>query len=127
MTRYFGKSNSEWNWEDFKNTEGFPVSPDLMDWIIGQDKAIEECKLCLDEWIHKLKYLKKKKWWKFWEKPETSKPQAKEWLPAGPFLLLLGTQGTGKSLLGRALTSPQPKGRIFKVGSLCPKEKDPSR
>lgn len=105
MTRYFGKSNSKWDWENFISTEGFPVSPDLMDWIIGQDKSIEECKLCLDEWIHKNKNLKKKKWWKFWEKPETSKPQAKDWLPAGPFLLLLGTQGTGKSLLGRALAT----------------------
>jgi len=100
-----GKSEDGWDWEKFKTTEGFPVSPDLMDWIIGQDKSIEECKLCLDEWIHKLKGLKERKWWKFWEKPETKKPQAKEWLPAGPFLLLLGTQGTGKSLLGRALTT----------------------
>lgn len=106
MTKdYFGKLDSEWNWESFVSTEGFPVSPDLMDWIIGQDKAIEECKLCLDEWIHKNKNLKKRKWWKFWEKPETAKPQAKEWLPAGPFLLLIGTQGTGKSLLGRALAT----------------------
>lgn len=105
MGRYFGKNAKEWSWEDFQSTEDFPVSKDLMDWIVGQDKAIEECKLCLSEWIHKNKNLKKKKWWRFWEKPETAKPQAKEWLPAGPFLLLIGTQGTGKSLLGRALAT----------------------
>jgi lon-related putative ATP-dependent protease len=102
---YFGKSNSDWDWEKFLSTKDFPVSEDLMDWIVGQEKAIEECKLCLDEWMHKLGWLEKKKWWKFWEKAESHKPQAKEWLPAGPFLLLLGTQGTGKSLLGRALAS----------------------
>jgi len=102
---YFGKSTDEWDWENFISTEDFPISENLMDWVIGQDKALEECKLCLDEWIHKLKYLKKRKWWKFWEKPEAIKPSAKDQLPAGPYLLLLGDAGTGKSLIGKALAS----------------------
>jgi Lon-like ATP-dependent protease len=96
------KKTSEWDWNNWTSTEGFPVSDNLMDWVIGQDQAMRECKLCLDEWMHKLEYLKKQKWWKPWEKPENAKPMAKE-LPSGPFLLLLGDAGTGKSLLGRAL------------------------
>jgi len=102
---YFGKNTEKWKWEDFKNTLGFPVSDQLMDWIIGQDKAIQECRLCIDEWVHKLTYLKQKKWWKAFEDPMGLKPQPKEWLPAGPFLLLLGDAGTGKSLIGRAMSS----------------------
>lgn len=76
-----------------------------MDWIIGQDKALTECKLCLDEWVRKLTFLKEKKWWKDFENPTGLKPQPKEWLPAGPFLMLLGDAGTGKSLLGRAMST----------------------
>ena len=102
---YFGENTEKWKWKDFKNTLGFPVSDQLMDWIVGQDKAIQECHLCIDEWVHKLIYLKKKKWWKPFESVEGLKPQPKEWLPAGPFLLLLGDAGTGKSLIGRAMSS----------------------
>jgi Lon-like ATP-dependent protease len=100
---FFGKSDERWDWEKFKSTEGFPVSPNLIDWIIGQDHAIEECKLCVDEWVSKLLFLKKKEWWKAFENPMGHKPSPKEMLPAGPFLLMLGDAGTGKSLLGRAM------------------------
>jgi lon-related putative ATP-dependent protease len=102
---YFGEKNDKWDWKNFKNTQGFPISDQLIDWIIGQDQAIRECRLCIDEWVHKLTYLKKKKWWKAFEDPMGLKPQPKEWLPAGPFLLLLGDAGTGKSLIGRAMSS----------------------
>jgi len=102
---YFGKDSEKWKWSSFKSTNGFPVSKELMDWIIGQDKAMEECKLCIDEWVAKLLWLKKQKWWKKFEDPMGLKPQPKEWLPAGPFLLMLGDAGTGKSLLGRAMSS----------------------
>jgi Lon-like ATP-dependent protease len=102
---YFGDNTEKWKWKDFKNTLGFPVSDQLIDWIIGQDRAMQECRLCIDEWVHKLTYLKQKKWWKAFEDPMGLKPQPKEWLPAGPFLLLLGDAGTGKSLIGRAMSS----------------------
>lgn len=102
---YFGEKNEKWDWKNFKNTQGFPISDQLIEWIIGQDQAIRECRLCIDEWVHKLTYLKKKKWWKAFEDPMGLKPQPKEWLPAGPFLLLLGDAGTGKSLIGRAMSS----------------------
>lgn len=121
---FFGTSEEEWDWENFKSTEGFSVSKKLIEWVIGQDKAITETKLCVDEWIHKLNWLKEKKWWKPFEVvdkrrevkffgrhlfylpkvlsfPAKSKP--KEYLPAGPFLMLLGDAGTGKSLIGRAM------------------------
>jgi Lon-like ATP-dependent protease len=99
----------DWDWNNWTTTEGFPVSTELMDWVIGQDRAIEETKLCIDEWINKLSWLKKKEWWKDFEDPKAQKPQPKDWLPVGPYLLLLGDAGTGKSLLGRAMSSYMTK------------------
>lgn len=104
----FGKDKEEingklWDWATFTTTEGYPISENLLDWVVGQDKAMLECKLCIDEWIHKLKGLKKKQWWKVFENPEGYKPQPKEMMPAGPFLFMAGDAGTGKSLIGRAL------------------------
>lgn len=131
MTKdYFGENTSEWKWKEFESTLGFPISKELLDWVIGQDRAIVECKLCVEEWIHKLKWLKERQWWKGFEIVEKQreasihfrghklhlfnfktkdlmfnpKPQPKDYLPAGPFLLLLGDAGTGKSLLGRAMS-----------------------
>lgn len=101
---FFGKNTEEWNWKDFNSTKGFPVSTNLLDWVVGQDEALTECKLCLDEWIQKLLHLKRKKWWKDFEDPYADKPPPSEWLPSGPFLLMLGDPGTGKSLIGRALS-----------------------
>ena len=63
-------NGKKWSWKNFKTTEGFPIPTNLLDWVIGQDKAILECKLCIDEWINKLKWLTKKKWWEAFEKPE---------------------------------------------------------
>ena len=108
IKEFFGKGKEtiqgkEWSWESFESTKDFPISDKLLDWVIGQSKAMEECFLCLSEWVHKLTWLKEKKWWKFWEKPNSEKPSAKDQLPAGPYLLLLGNAGTGKSLLGKAL------------------------
>lgn len=121
---FFGKSDDKWDWENFESTENYPVSPNLIDWIIGQEHAIQECKLCIDEWVNKLEWLNEKQWWKSFEVAETRKevkilgkhlywkkgkfeinPKSnpKEMLPAGPFLLMLGDAGTGKSLLGRAM------------------------
>jgi Lon-like ATP-dependent protease len=111
--KYFGKGKSkikwanipevEWDWENFHSTEGFPLSTKLLDWVIGQDQAMKECYLCLDEWVHKLKNLDKDNWWKDWENPENAKPTIKKKLSPGPYLFLLGDPGTGKSLIGRAL------------------------
>lgn len=102
---YFGKNEKKWKWQTFKSTKGFPIPSRLLDWVIGQEKALEETKLCIDEWINKLLWLKKKNWWKDFESPDKPKPPPKEWLPSGPFLLLLGDAGTGKSLIGRALST----------------------
>jgi len=128
---FFGKSDEKWDWKHFKSTEGFPISDKLLDWVIGQDRAIRETKLCIDEWIHKLKWLDEKKWWKAFEIIEgerkevclklfgrklhlfsykkrtfrfSHKTQQREYLPAGPFLALFGDAGTGKSLIGRAMS-----------------------
>ncbi len=93
----------EWDWGDFESTEGFPVDENLINWVIGQDQALKECFLCLDEWAYKLKWLEKTKWYESWSDPDKSKLSAKSVISPGPYLLLLGDPGTGKSLIGRAL------------------------
>jgi len=110
LSKFFGEAKEKildkvWNWAKFKSTKDFPVSDNLLDWVIGQDKALKECYLCLDEWTHKLTWMEKEKWFEAWEDKDVEKPQAKKFLPAGPYLLLLGDAGTGKSLIGRALAS----------------------
>jgi len=107
---FFGRGiekirNIKWNWSKFKSTKDFPVSNNLLDWVVGQDQALKECYLCLDEWVHKLKWMENEEWFKSWEDKDAEKPSAKKFLPAGPYLLLLGDAGTGKSLIGRALAS----------------------
>jgi Lon-like ATP-dependent protease len=94
----------QWDWGKFKNTESFPVDDNLINWTIGQDQALKECYLCLDEWVHKLRWLEEKKWYEGWGNAGKSKPSAKTVISPGPYLLLLGDPGTGKSLIGRALT-----------------------
>ncbi|MEM3641800.1 MAG: Lon-insertion domain-containing protein, partial [Candidatus Bathyarchaeia archaeon] len=92
-----------WDWGNFESTKGFPVDDNLINWVIGQDQALNECFLCLDEWVHKLKWLEKIKWYESWSSPDKDKPSAKTLISPGPYLLLLGDPGTGKSLIGRAL------------------------
>ncbi|MCX8153724.1 MAG: hypothetical protein N3E52_04750, partial [Candidatus Bathyarchaeota archaeon] len=98
-----------WNWGKFKTTEGFPVDDNMINWIIGQEQALNESFLCLNEWVHKLKHLEQMHWDTYWSKPENHKPSAKTLISPGPYLLLLGDPGTGKSLLGRALAEKLTK------------------
>lgn len=93
----------KWDWKKFKTTEGFPVDDNLINRVIGQEQALSECFLCLDEWVHKLKHLDETEWYESWSHQKKSKPSAKTVISPGPYLLLLGDPGTGKSLLGRAL------------------------
>lgn len=97
------KTRVNWDWAKFKNTEKYPVDDNLINWAIGQEQALQECFLCLDEWVHKLKWLEKAKWYEGWSKADKAKPSAKTVISPGPYLLLLGDPGTGKSLIGRAL------------------------
>ncbi len=98
------KTKVEWNWGSFKSTKGFPVDDNLISWVIGQERALQECFLCLDEWAHKLKCLEEQQWYEDWKDPLAAKPAVKTKLSPGPYLLLLGDPGTGKSLIGRALS-----------------------
>jgi len=105
---YFGEDEEvirgkKWNWQTFKSTNDYPVSNNLLEWVIGQERALNECYLCLEELVHKLKYLKKEKWYEAWKDPKREKPQITRTASPGPYLLLLGDPGTGKSLIGRAL------------------------
>jgi Lon-like ATP-dependent protease len=93
----------EWDWGAFKSTEGFPIDDNLIKWAIGQDQALKECFLCLDEWVHKLKWLEKNKWYESWSSPDKQKAKIKAVVSPGPYLMLLGDPGTGKSLIGKAL------------------------
>jgi len=97
------KANIEWDWANFRSTKGFPVDDNLMSWVIGQERALQECYLCLDEWAHKLRWLEKSRWYNDWSDPEKPKPVGRTKMSPGPYLLLLGDPGTGKSLIGRAL------------------------
>ena len=97
------KVRVEWDWGNFKGTEGFPVDDNLINWAIGQDEALKECFLCLDEWVHKLKWLEKNKWYESWSSPDEQKTKTKAVVSPGPYLMLLGDPGTGKSLIGKAL------------------------
>jgi lon-related putative ATP-dependent protease len=110
IVAYFGEDTEtirgrEWNWKSFTSTEGYPVSPSLLDWVIGQERALNECYLCLEEWVHKLKTLEKGEWYDAWKEHEKEKPNATKGAPPGPYLFLLGDPGTGKSLIGRALAA----------------------
>jgi Lon-like ATP-dependent protease len=107
---YFGEETElirgkKWNWKTFHSTEGYPVSENLLEWVIGQERALNECYLCLEEWVHKLKNLEKEGWYEAWKDPEKEKPSVTKTAPPGPYLLLLGDPGTGKSLIGRALAA----------------------
>ncbi|MEM2394449.1 MAG: hypothetical protein QXG11_06480, partial [Candidatus Bathyarchaeia archaeon] len=82
-----------WDWANFESTKGFPVDDSLINWVIGQDQALKECFLCLDEWVHKLKHLEKAKWYESWSSPDKPKPLAKNFISPGPYLLLLGDPG----------------------------------
>jgi Lon-like ATP-dependent protease len=106
---YFGDEEEiirgkKWNWKNFKSTKDYPVSDNLLKWVIGQERALNECYLCLEEWVHKLKNLNEEKWYEAWKNPDKEKPQTTKTAPPGPYLLLLGDPGTGKSLIGRALS-----------------------
>jgi Lon-like ATP-dependent protease len=107
---YFGEDTEEirskkWNWKTFRTTEGYPVSPNLLDWVIGQERALNECYLCLEEWVHKLKNLEKEEFFQTWQEAKNDKQSCTKAAPPGPYLLLLGDPGTGKSLIGRALAA----------------------
>lgn len=93
----------KWDWGKFESTEGFPVDDNLINWAVGQEQALKECFLCLDEWVRKLKWLEETRWYETWSNPDKTKPSAKTVISPGPYLLLLGDPGTGKSLIGRAL------------------------
>ena len=97
------KVRIKWDWRNFKSTERFPVDDNLINWVIGQEQALKECFLCLDEWVYKLNWLEKTKWYENWSSPDKPKTSPKTAISPGPYLLLLGDPGTGKSLIGRAL------------------------
>lgn len=56
MMSYFGEDKEllygyKWDWKRFASTKDFPVSNNLLDWVIGQERALSECYLGLEEWV----------------------------------------------------------------------------
>ncbi len=82
-------------WTLFRHTHEILVPHQFEKWIIGQDEALEKFRLNLVEWPRKLKDLT--------VLAERGKPvsQILKERP-GPFILLVGEPGTGKSLLIKA-------------------------
>jgi Lon-like ATP-dependent protease len=97
------KLKVQWHWGEFQSTQDYPVDDNLINWAIGQEQALKECFLCLDEWVHKLKWLEKNEWYEGWSSADKTKSLTKSVISPGPYLLLLGDPGTGKSLIGKAL------------------------
>ena len=124
---FFGKNTEQWEWENFINTAKFPVSNKLLDWVVGQDRVLDEVRLALDEWIYKIQWLQKNKWYKPWLDINTEKPLYSKILTSGPHLLLLGDAGTGKSLIGKAMSeyleTLYKKHKIKRFDVLCWKNK----
>lgn len=110
--RYFGSGTDQLgvDWSTFKDTSQVPVSEKLLDWVVGQDNVLEECYLFIDEWIRKMKRVISDRPTSkggvsatLRSKGETLRPPKRKIEP-GPYLLLLGDPGTGKSLIGQALS-----------------------
>ncbi|MCJ7722302.1 hypothetical protein MUO98_07875, partial [Candidatus Bathyarchaeota archaeon] len=75
---YFGEDEEvirgkNWDWKNFESTKDYQVSGNLLEWVIGQERALQECYLCLEEWVHKLKNLKEEKWYEAWKDPDKEK------------------------------------------------------
>lgn len=84
-------------WAEFQHTGQVLVPKDFRKWLIGQEEMVEELTLNLEEWVRKLKDI---------EVIERSgkaddKNAMRKFLRErpGPYLLLPGEPGTGKSLL----------------------------
>jgi len=105
----------QWDWTNFKTTKNFPVSNILLDWVVGQEEALGEINLAANQWIHKLRWMRGEGLLKGDKKVgilgriKNGIDVAKRFirgrpkLPPGPYVLLLGDPGTGKTLIGRAM------------------------
>lgn len=92
LTEDYWKENPEEFWEKFRHTDEILVPHRFEDWIVGQEEAVEKLRLNLIEWPRKLRDLT--------ALAERERPvsQILRERP-GPYVLLLGEPGTGKSLL----------------------------
>lgn len=88
---YWEKHPDEF-WQKFRHTDQILVPHRFEDWIIGQDEAREKLRLNLVEWPRKLRDLTKM------AQSDTPIAQILKERP-GPYILLIGEPGTGKSLL----------------------------
>jgi Lon-like ATP-dependent protease len=92
LTSDYWEEHPEEFWEKFRHTDQILVPHRFEDWIIGQDEAREKLRLNLIEWPRKLRDLTKM------AASKTPIAQILKERP-GPYILLIGEPGTGKSLL----------------------------
>ncbi len=95
--RYWYK-NPEKFWEEFRTSDEIKVPDDFNDWIVGQERARREASLQLEEWVRKLKDINEMR-----EKGIKVTEVLRE--RPGPYLLLAGEPGTGKSLIIKSLAA----------------------
>src|SRR3972149_4191017 len=79
-----------WNWGKFQTTEGFPVDDNMINWVIGQEQALSEGFLCLNEWVHKLKHLEEFEECAQWAQVILARCAGKTLMGPRCYLLLLG-------------------------------------
>lgn len=95
--RYWYK-NPEKFWEEFRDTSEVKVPEKFEDWLIGQDRVKREARLQLEEWVRKLQDINEMR------KKGVAVADVLRERP-GPYLLLVGAPGTGKSLLTKILAA----------------------
>lgn len=92
-------------WSEMGNTAEILVPKRTIDWLIGQDMAYKRLTMALEEWLRKVKdmtYMRKEGV----ELREILKSRP------GPYILLIGAPGVGKSLLIKAMAEDLE--RIYK-------------
>ena len=89
-------NNPDEFWAEFRHTGEVLVPTDFEKWLIGQEPLKEELYLNLEEWVRKRKDVVEMR-----KKPGSSKDEMRKFLKErpGPYLLIIGEPGTGKSLL----------------------------
>ena len=83
-------------WREFRHTGEVLVPSDFEKWLIGQESLKEELYLNLEEWIRKRKDVIELR-----RSGGSNKDEMRKFLKErpGPYLLIIGEPGTGKSLL----------------------------
>ena len=83
-------------WEEFQHTGQIRIPEELDKWLIGQDAMKERWMLAMEEWVRKQVDIQRMR-----AEGKGDKDAMKEFLKErpGPYIVIVGEPGTGKSLL----------------------------